>query len=124
MSEIDECIRRGRSLWDIENAPECCRAGYPPRDDTERSGSTGAPDFADVEILNCSECGRLWLDYFYEFESFSGSSTRYRGLITSEIAQMLRDGAVGSIAVFKALPWYFKMQAAGKIRTSGEPSFW
>lgn len=123
MSDLEKCIKNNEALWDKENAPVCCQSGYPTSDKHVSLGSTGEPYYADVEILTCSKCGRLWLDFFYEFESYSRSSTRYRGLITSEIAQMLQDGAVGSIEVFTALPWYFESQFGRRYRTSGEPSW-
>ena len=59
---------------------------------------------AEVSILACQECGQLWLKYFYELESFTGSGRWYLGPISSEQGAVLTlESAKG---LLEGLDWY------------------
>jgi hypothetical protein len=48
--------------------------------------------YGDVTTLVCNICGRHWLRYHYELESFSGSGRWYLGPVTAEQAVAMTAG--------------------------------
>ena len=61
--------------------------------------------FADVSLLQCPDCGRQWLRYYYEVEAFSGSGRWYLGQITP--AQLASLDAEGARGMLERLDWYY-----------------
>ncbi len=59
--------------------------------------------YAEVSVDHCKQCGRDWLYYHLEYESFTGSGRWYRGLIGPEVAFSHRNAAL----VFAQLPEYW-----------------
>ena len=81
--------------------------------------------YADVAVDRCRTCGRYWLSYEFEFESFSRSGRWYRGLITPEAARTVTPETAA--AVLEGLPWYFAGGSwfGGRIhRRSGRLEDW
>jgi len=61
--------------------------------------------YADVSILQCVTCDRLWLQYMVEYEAFSKSGRWARGEIQSASAAKIKSNeATDFLAV---LPTYF-----------------
>jgi len=58
--------------------------------------------YADVAVDRCLTCGRSWLHYHFEFESFSRSGRWYRGLITPAVASTVTPETAA--AVLEGLP--------------------
>jgi len=61
--------------------------------------------YGEVTIETCKACGRLWLRYFVEYESFSQSGRWYRGLVTPEMVESLRPEQAPELLA--SLPWRF-----------------
>lgn len=78
-------------------------------------------NFAEVSILECEECKRLWLRYFYEIEAFSNSGRWYLGNISSEDRETLM--ATNAKASLEKLGWYFcgGSYYDGKVSRSAGP---
>ncbi len=47
--------------------------------------------FADVAVLECFDCGQLWLRYAVEYEGVSGSGGSARGTIGEAAAREIRS---------------------------------
>jgi hypothetical protein len=61
--------------------------------------------FAEISLLRCRECGRIWLRYFYELEAVTGSGRWYLGAIMHEqIGEVTVENAKEILA---GLDWYF-----------------
>jgi hypothetical protein len=60
--------------------------------------------YADVEILQCVDCGQLWLRYHVEYEGFSKSGRWARGQLTAEEASAMTPDAAGD--AFTAMSGY------------------
>lgn len=70
----------------IEDSPPC---GCELRPDLEKEPvrAVGSDDhFADIEILRCPRCERLWLRYFYENEAFALSGRWFMGEVSPHYA--------------------------------------
>jgi hypothetical protein len=51
-------------------------------------------DLAEVSVELCGDCGRHWLRYFHEVESFTGSGRWYLGVIAlAQLADLTADRA-------------------------------
>jgi hypothetical protein len=61
--------------------------------------------FGEVTLQSCGDCGRRWLEYFVEYEAFTASGRRFRGLVSEQQAKELT--AVSAAALLGALPWHF-----------------
>ena len=61
--------------------------------------------FAEVSVLVCRDCGRHWLRYFYEVESFTASARWYLGPITAE--QSAAISAEEAKGILEGLGWYY-----------------
>ncbi len=59
----------------------------------------------EVTLETCKACGRLWLRYFVEYESFSQSGRWYRGLVTPEMVESLTPERAPEL--LQSLHWYF-----------------
>lgn len=72
---------------------------------------------AEVSVEICNLCGRRWLRYFYENESFSRSGRWYRGMISD--GESLRMTANEAAEYLEKLDWYFLggsyFDSSGKI---------
>ena len=62
--------------------------------------------FADVTILECQNCGRLWLRYFVEYEAFSRSGRWAMGEIDPETAMIIRPEEASQYLA--GLPYYIR----------------
>jgi hypothetical protein len=62
-------------------------------------------NFADVDLYQCELCGRDWLFYFLERESFTDSGRWFQGLLTP--AQAETASADKAISLLNSLPWHF-----------------
>jgi hypothetical protein len=47
-------------------------------------------NFAEVSVLACKFCGRLWLEYFVEYEHLTAAGRWFRGEITREAAERVK----------------------------------
>ena len=61
--------------------------------------------YAEIFILKCTLCGRLWLKYLWEFEAVAASGRWYMGLIRTEPAQQLT--ADQSRSFLESSDWYY-----------------
>jgi hypothetical protein len=61
--------------------------------------------YAEVSLLVCPLCNRLWLRYFFELEAFTGSGRWYLGVITAGQARRLK--AENARETLEAVSWYF-----------------
>ncbi len=79
--------------------------------------------FADVAILQCTECGQLWLRYAVEYEAFPRSGRWARGLIDEASAQEMRSEAAADFLA--ALPGYvFGGSWFGRVGAGSGPMYW
>jgi hypothetical protein len=76
----------------------------------ETNGRSG-----EVTVDTCKACGRMWLHYFVEYESFSESGRWYRGLVTSEMVERLTPEQAPELLA--SLPWRF--YGGSYFRTQG-----
>jgi len=60
--------------------------------------------FGEVKMLQCKTCGRYWLHYFVEYESFRGSGRYFMGLIAPEIAETLTPDR--AVKYLNSLDWH------------------
>ena len=60
--------------------------------------------FADVELSRCTHCGRLWLSYQVEYESFSRSGRWAMGLIDAATAARMTPEQAAEY--LHGLDWY------------------
>lgn len=60
--------------------------------------------FADISVLQCQECGRYWLRYFYELEAFSRSGRWYLGMVTPQ--QLATLSGTSARRLLEQLDWY------------------
>ncbi len=60
--------------------------------------------FGEVNILRCKTCGRYWLHYFVEYESFRGSGRYFMGLVTPETAETLSPDR--AVEYLNSLDWH------------------
>ena len=87
-----------------------CQCMTPPFDfrdyDTESLGVDETNGrFGEVTVETCKVCGARWLQYFVEYEAFSGSGRSYRGLVSSDMLSGLIPSQVP--AMLAGLPWFF-----------------
>lgn len=60
--------------------------------------------YAEVTRQKCIHCGRNWIKYHVEFESFSYSRRWYKGIVSEEdLRQITPENAIGCI---EKLDWY------------------
>ncbi len=60
--------------------------------------------YADVSILQCRLCQRIWINYLVEFESFSKSGRWYKGIVSKkELSKITPENA---IEYLENLDWY------------------
>lgn len=60
--------------------------------------------FGEVKMLRCTTCGRYWLHYFVEYESFRGSGRYFMGLVTPETAERLSPDR--AVEYLNSLDWH------------------
>ena len=61
--------------------------------------------YGEVSVHRCTGCGRVWLHYHVEYESFTGSGRCFRGLISeSDLAALKPENA---IQILESLDWHF-----------------
>jgi hypothetical protein len=60
--------------------------------------------YADVALLRCARCGRLWLRYHVEYEAFSGSGRWAVAPIAEDEAAMIRPETAA--AYLDSQEWY------------------
>jgi hypothetical protein len=97
-------IERGRSV--LENC-RCFRIDGLGRGDPVVSVGCDQHHgrFGEVTLQTCSDCGRKWLEYFVEYEAFTGSGRRFRGLVTE--TQAVEVTAASAVTLLGELPWHF-----------------
>lgn len=61
--------------------------------------------YADVTLNTCVHCGKVWVKYHVEFESFSYSGRWYMGEVTEEVLKTLTPE--NTVAYLESLPHYF-----------------
>lgn len=61
--------------------------------------------YAEISLLTCAKCNRLWLRYHYEIEAFTASGRWYLGAITPEQATLLT--ADNAKSTLEGLSWYY-----------------
>lgn len=61
--------------------------------------------YAEVSLLVCPICSRLWLRYFYEIEAFTASGRWYLGEITAGQARRMKPE--NAKETLEELNWYF-----------------
>ena len=71
--------------------------------------------FGEVTVDTCTACGRKWLHYLLEQESFSESGRWYRGLVTQEMVETLTPEQ--ALNLLGSLPWHF--YGGSFFRTTG-----
>ena len=80
--------------------------------------------YADVELLRCTRCHRLWLRYFVDDEAFSRSDRWAEALIDDATAERITPEAAA--AFIDRAPWpiiggsYYD----GTVRRSKGPFHW
>ncbi len=62
-------------------------------------------EYAEISVLVCRICGQLWLRYFYELESCTGSGRWYLGPIGRVQLRSLTLERAKS--VLEGLDWYY-----------------
>ena len=62
-------------------------------------------NYAQVSLMMCLDCGRMWLRYLYELEAFTASGRWYLGEIEIEQAEEL--SAEHAKAMLESLSWYY-----------------
>lgn len=60
--------------------------------------------FGEVNLWQCKTCGRLWLHYFVEFESFRASERYFMGLISQEASDTLLPSE--AVEYLNKLDWH------------------
>ena len=60
--------------------------------------------FGEVEVKRCKKCGRLWLHYFVEYESFKNSGRYFMAPLTPETADALTPEK--AIPYLRQLDWH------------------
>jgi hypothetical protein len=60
--------------------------------------------FGDVSIRVCRTCGRQWLFYHVEYESFTGSGRWYAGLLETEASDEVSPES--AVSYLESLPWH------------------
>jgi hypothetical protein len=61
--------------------------------------------FGEVTLRTCGDCSRRWLEYFVEYEAFTASGRRFRGLVSEQQAEEVT--AATAAALLDQLPWHF-----------------
>lgn len=82
-------------------------------------------DFGEVSVNKCKRCGRDWLEYFIEYESFSAAGRWFRGVVAPEAANSVKPSEAK--ATLESLEWYFRGGSAfgGRVvKTSGALKAW
>jgi hypothetical protein len=107
-------------------AAECvCLEHGPKRPDIAEERNIGRDEaegrFADVTLVRCARCRRLWLRHFYEIEAFSESGRWAEALIDELAAATIRPEAAYSFiqaAPFRVIGGSFY---GGESRRIGTP---
>lgn len=60
--------------------------------------------YADVSLLQCKLCQRIWIKYLVEFESFSKSGRWYRGIISKKEANAMSPE--NAFEYLENIDWY------------------
>ncbi|MGD1318339.1 hypothetical protein [Chryseobacterium sp. 2R14A] len=60
--------------------------------------------YADVSLLQCKLCQRIWIKYLVEFESFSKSGRWYRGIISKKEANVMPPE--NAVEYLENVDWY------------------
>lgn len=60
--------------------------------------------FGEVSLKQCKVCGQLWLHYFVEYESFTGSGRYFMGMISPEVAETI--SAESAVEYLNELEWH------------------
>ena len=89
--------------------PPCgCLAVGPRFPDAIRERQVGVDGtegrFADVEVIKCKACDRLWLRYHVEYESFSRSGRWAAAVIDDEMARHVSPEQASDFIAAQA--WY------------------
>ncbi|TWD77222.1 hypothetical protein FB547_110184 [Variovorax beijingensis] len=74
--------------------------------------------YGDVSVETCVHCGQKWLRYHVEYEAFTASGRRFRGLISDE--QLVALKPEDAVPFLEKLLWYFK--GGSYFGTAGERS--
>ena len=61
--------------------------------------------YGEVTLLNCGECGQVWLRYFYENEAFSRSGRWFMGPLNREQLEIVK--AANALGILAGLDGYF-----------------
>jgi hypothetical protein len=61
--------------------------------------------FADVTVLRCTQCRRLWLRYHVEYEAFTAGGRWCEAVIDEATATTITPEAAP--AYLAAVPWHF-----------------
>jgi hypothetical protein len=105
-AEFDLLVEIERGRQSVENC-RCFRIDGLGRSDREvpigRDEQRGR--FGEVTLQKCGDCGRKWLEYFVEYEAFTASGRRFRGLVTD--AQAATVTASTAATMLGGLPWHF-----------------
>jgi hypothetical protein len=80
--------------------------------------------YADVDLHRCQDCGRRWLRYFVEYESYPALGRWACGLISPEDAERVTPEAAA--AYLENLPWYVfgGSYFYGAVRRKSGPMNW
>jgi hypothetical protein len=93
---------------------ECLRFGPNDSDDEDIGVDTTNGRYGDVSVSTCRHCGRRWLFYFAEYESFTGSGRWIRGIVPDELPMPLTPE--NAVPIFNTLPWYIYSGSAFYLR--------
>lgn len=63
-------------------------------------------EYGVSSILTCRRCGRQWLRYFYEHESYSKSGRWYCGILEIYLAETV--DADNAKHLLETMEWYFR----------------
>ena len=83
---------------------ECLRFGPANSDEVIIGVDETNGRYGDVSVRTCRHCERRWLYYFAEYESFTGSGRRIRGILPDPLPMSLTPE--NAIPILNTLPWY------------------
>ena|ERR1700675_3061700 len=91
-----------------DHHPECsCLATAPKHPNAVEERSVGIDPsngrFADVTLVRCALCRRLWLTYQFEIEAFTASGRWYAALISEADAKIMTPHRAPDF--IKSQPW-------------------
>jgi len=61
--------------------------------------------YGEVSVHTCKKCGSTWLHYYLVHEAYTESGRWYRGLITEDMAGVMKPET--AVSILENLEWHF-----------------